>query len=294
MEELHVLPRSFQGCKRAHYKGILTLARNMIQCSSMSSTAHPYAVGSANTAATTAVALLLFLLSLSALNSVGLVPDYIDGTGTFAYDTAPVHAVPDAQGNLALSDIPRLGDEVVLTPVSDSSVAHADSAAAVSVVAPLAVAVETPAPIEPERIVIHGVGIDLPVSNPQTTDVAALDEALLTSVVRYPLSAELNQEGNVFIFGHSSHLPVVKNQMFKAFNEIEKLKQGDTVKLLGQGQSHIYRVTSVKQVDANDALIDLSPEKGKRLTLSTCDSFGGKSSRWVVEAVFVGAYTEEE
>ncbi len=257
----------------------------------MSFQAHPYAAGKANTVATTSVATLLFVLSLSALNSVGLVPDYVDGTGTFALDTGtttPVDALPDSEGRLALNDIPRLGDEVVLTPI----VAATPSTPVV--IAPLAQPVQVVAPIEPERIVIHGLSIDLPVSNPQTTDVAALDQALLTSVVRYPLSAELNQDGNVFIFGHSSHLPVVKNQMFKAFNEIEKLNKGDTIKLIGKGESHIYRVTSVKQVDAKDALIDLSPEKGKRLTLSTCDSFGGKSSRWVVEAEFVGAYAGEE
>ncbi len=262
----------------------------------MNSYAHPYAQGKANTVATTSVATLLFVLSLSALNSVGLVPDYVDGTGTFALDSGtstPIEALPDAEGRLALNDIPRLGDEVVLKPVVAPAVVPGTAPEPV-VVAPLAQPVHVAAPIEPERIVIHGLNIDLPVSNPQTTDVAALDHALLTSVVRYPLSAELNQDGNVFIFGHSSHLPVVKNQMFKAFNEIEKLNKGDTIKLIGKNESHIYRVTSVKQVDAKDALIDLSPEKGKRLTLSTCDSFGGKSSRWVVEAEFVGAYAGEE
>ncbi|MBP9669010.1 MAG: sortase [Candidatus Pacebacteria bacterium] len=262
----------------------------------MTSRAHPYATGKANTTATTSVAILLFLLSLSALNTVGLVPDYVDGTGTLALDSVSVHetqrdALPDEQGRLALNDIPRLGDEVVLTPIVPAPTVVPEVPV---VVAPLAEPIVVATPIQPERVIIHSLNIDVPVSNPETTDVAALDAALLTSVVRYPLSAELNQDGNVFIFGHSSHLPVVKNQMFKAFNEIEKLNKGDTIKLMGKDESHIYRVTSVKQVDAKDALIDLSPEKGKRLTLSTCDSFGGKSSRWVVEAEFVGAYAGED
>lgn len=253
---------------------------------------HPFAEGNAQKTATMWVSGLLFVLTLSSLNSVGLVPDYVDGTGTVAYDgtssTAQVgaQALPDSHGQLALSDIPRLGEDVVLAPLPSDE--------PVSQLAALAAPVEVENPIKPERIVIHSIGKDLPIANPESTEVSVLDEELLDSVVRYPLSAELNQDGNVFIFGHSSHLPVVKNQMFKAFNDLELLKAGDTIKLIGGGESHIYRVTTVKQVDAADALIDLSTGHGKKLTLSTCDSFNGKSARWVVEADFVGSYTESE
>lgn len=251
---------------------------------------HPFAHESTQNKATLWVAGILFVLTLSSLNSVGLVPDYVDGTGTFARDSmvtdAHAKALPNEEGQLALNDIPRLGEEVVLAPLAENM--------ATPGVQPLGQPIMVETPIKPTRIVIHAIGKDLPISNPESTEVAALDDALLSSVVRYPLSAELNQDGNVFIFGHSSHLPVVKNQMFKAFNDLELLEEGDTIKLIGEGESHIYRVSSVKQVDANEALIDLSVGHGKRLTLSTCDSFGGKSSRWVVEADFVGSYQDTE
>jgi len=246
---------------------------------------NPYAHGHSKNRATMLAGVLMFGLSLSALYSVGLVPDYVDGTGTFAKDDSPkvTQALPDENDQLALADIPRLGDEPVLQPMS------ALEAAAAELRAEMGDTTSAVEPVLPTRIVINNVSIDLPVLNPESTSVEVLDEELHSGVVRYPLSAELNEDGNIFIFGHSSHLPVVHNQMYKAFNDIETLKVGDTIKLIGSGETHLYHVTSVRQTTADEALIDLSKNGTRRLTLSTCDSFGGKSSRWVVEAEWVGA-----
>jgi len=49
----------------------------------------------------------------------------------------------------------------------------------------------------------------------------------------------------------------------------------------------------VRLTTAQEELVDLSPRGGKRLTLSTCNSFGQKSERWVVEASFVGEFADE-
>lgn len=212
----------------------------------------------------TAVAVVVFFLTLSALNSIGFVPSYIDGINPHSF--TPVEERLGAENNLALSDLPQLGNSRPYAPVSHE------------------------APIKPERIVAHTIGLDLPVLNPEQTSISVLDEALLHGTVRYPLSAELNQEGNLFIFGHSSSLPIIKNQMFKAFNHISALREGDMIKLIGNGKSYMYRVREVRRADANEELIDLSRKAGRQLTLSTCDSFGGKSSRFVVTADFVSSY----
>ena len=248
--------------------------------------------GSQEKRTTIAVSVMMFFLTLAAFDSIGFVPSYVDGVypEPIAYadmsevqsdsDSAPVkesqnkkiaEAVPDSAGHLALASLPQLG----ITTAPQASISSASK------------------PIEPERIVIHSIGLDLPISNPTETSVEALDFALLSGTVRYPLSAKLNEEGNVFIFGHSSHIAFVKNQMFKAFNHISELKEGDTIKVSGGGIAYIYRVDTVRRTDVSDAIVDLSPTQGKRLTLSTCDSFTGKSSRFVVEADFVGAYKDE-
>lgn len=138
----------------------------------------------------------------------------------------------------------------------------------------------------PVKIEIPKVGIEASVENPETTDIAALDDALLSGTVRYPTSARLGEEGNVVIFGHSSRLPVVHNQAFKAFNDIEKLVPGDAVIVTGETHRYIYAVETVVQADAETDLIPLEVE-GSKLTLSTCDTFRAKSARFVVTATLV-------
>lgn len=259
---------------------------------------NPFETGTAHKNASFFVGGLMFFLTLSALNSVGLAPDYIDGTGTFgreASDAVVLEALPNEDGELALSDIPRLGELPVLTPIAIPA-----TSSPVEVVKtenmPLVVSpayFEPAAPVRaielPTKLVIPRIDIDVPVLNPDTTNVAALDAELAKGIVRYTRSSQLNEDGNMFIFGHSSHLPVVKNRMFKALNGIEDLVRGDTILITGKsGEVHEYQVTSVKKTDANDELIDLSVHTGvRKLTLSTCDSFGKKSSRFVVEAEFV-------
>lgn len=139
---------------------------------------------------------------------------------------------------------------------------------------------------EPRRIVIASVGVDTPVSNPASFDLPALDAALLAGAVRYPGSNLLGEEGAVFLFGHQSYLPVVKNKAFKAFNDLQKLSEGAVIKIFSDTAVYEYVVRSVSLVEAEEALIDLSAESGA-LVLSTCNSFGDPGERYVVTADLV-------
>lgn len=202
---------------------------------------------------------VFFFLGLSAADSVGFVPYYVDGT-------APA---PKTQ-EVALADLPQLGDLSVST-TTDYGLPTTDSPVYL-----------------PSHISIPSIALNLPVYNPKTKNDAALDEVLLKGPARYVDSAKLGEAGNMLIFAHSSHLPVVHNQMFKAFNRLPELKEGDSITVSGEGHDFLYRVTRVYKTDANDAIIDLSKNNGTHLTLSTCDNFGAKTSRWVVEAEFIG------
>lgn len=148
-------------------------------------------------------------------------------------------------------------------------------------------AVPATAPELPTKLEIPAIGLSQRVGNPETTDVAKLDEALLSGPVRYPTSSNLGEAGNVIIFGHSSYLPIVHNQAFKAFDGIQKLKAGDLIEVTGQ--SHVYTY-AVETVQTEDATVDAIPldVQGSELTLATCDSFGEKSQRFVVTAKLVG------
>ena len=141
----------------------------------------------------------------------------------------------------------------------------------------------------PVRVIAESIGMDVSIENPDTTDIAVLDDALLRGAVRWPESAMLGSEGTVFLFGHSSYIPVVYNQAYKAFNQIQDLKTGETISVYSAGTEHRYAVTGVRLADASEDVIEL-PQSGRQLILVTCDSFGRKTSRFVVTAEFVGAY----
>lgn len=205
-----------------------------------------------------AATVVVFFMTLSAADSIGFVPYYIDGT-----DPAPSRTAVN------LSDLPELGSEV-----ENNFPAVAEEAG-----------------IEPDRIRIPAIDLNLPISNPETRDLEELDLVLKNGPARYVDSAKLGESGNVLIFGHSSHLPVIHNQMYKAFNKIPDLSQGDSITIEGGGKTYEYRVTSVRSVDTNDAnaVIDLSKE-GNKLTIVTCDTLTGKSARYVLEAELIGSY----
>ncbi len=138
---------------------------------------------------------------------------------------------------------------------------------------------------EPTHITIPNAGVDIIVQNPTTKDNTILDEYLTKGTIRYPDSALLGA-GNVLIFGHSSNWAVVHNKAYKSLNGIEKLKKGDMIYVDSASHRFTYSVDTVSLVDANKEYVDFSNNKNM-LTLSTCNTFGAKSDRYVVEASFV-------
>lgn len=141
----------------------------------------------------------------------------------------------------------------------------------------------------PTKITIPALDREVTVANPTTVNVATLDAALLNGIVRYPTSAKLGEEGNVVLFGHSSYLPVVHNEAYKALNGIQELKKGDRITVESKGQAYVYAVQNVYEADASEDAIPLT-STGRTLTLVTCDSFASKQDRFVVVATLVESY----
>ncbi|MDQ5950361.1 MAG: hypothetical protein QG585_303 [Patescibacteria group bacterium] len=137
---------------------------------------------------------------------------------------------------------------------------------------------------EPLRVYIPKIGTDVTISNPKTTDVVVLDEYLKKGVVRYDGSGLLG-DGNMLLFGHSSSLAQVVNKAYKAFNGFPKLVKGDLVYIDSENFRYVYKVETVKTVDSTTALVEFSSDKNM-VTLSTCNTFGKKQERNIVEAVF--------
>ena len=229
---------------------------------------------------------LLFFCSLSAADSIGFVPDYIDGSspvadnGTGSLATGGSNAQIADNSDTGSQPIASASSDVPLSSLPQLGVTQASGADMPS----------TPTGIEPTRIIIPAGNIDLPVQNPSTTDVNALDALLKAGPAHYIDSADLGEKGNLIIFAHSSHLPVVINKMYQAFNNIPNLKSGDSITIEGSdGKNYLYQVVSVVKADVNDGTtIDTSPTHGTNLTLVTCDTLTGVSARFVLTATYIG------
>jgi LPXTG-site transpeptidase (sortase) family protein len=140
-------------------------------------------------------------------------------------------------------------------------------------------------PEYPVRVIIDKIGVNTTVSNPVSPDVNILNNALMKGAVRYPGSGTLGK-GNMFVFGHSTGIRVVNNQAYKAFNDLKQLEVGDIVRIQSVDREYNYKVTAVSLMDSNQAWVTFSNDKNM-VTLSTCDVFGQKQDRYVVEATFV-------
>jgi LPXTG-site transpeptidase (sortase) family protein len=145
----------------------------------------------------------------------------------------------------------------------------------------------TMTPEAPVSITIPAIGVNTSISNPATTSVPILDTALLSGAVRYPTSAVLGQMGTVYLFGHQSYLPVVHNKAFKAFNDLQKLKAGDTITVSSDTADYTYTVRSITLTTAAQGVVPLE-SNSRTLVLSTCNSFSSDhQERYIVIADFI-------
>lgn len=140
--------------------------------------------------------------------------------------------------------------------------------------------------IVPDRLVIPSIGVDTVVKNPTSSNISKLDYELTKGAVRYPGSGTIGN-GNMFIFGHSTGFQVVINKAYKVFNNLHTVKKGDEILLRSGSATFIYRVSNIQKVNKNSTEIKFD-STGNMLTISTCDSFGAKTDRYIVEANYVG------
>ncbi len=140
--------------------------------------------------------------------------------------------------------------------------------------------------IIPDRLIIPSIDVDTNVRNPTSDDINDLDYELTRGAVRYPGSGTIGN-GNMFIFGHSTGFKVVINKAYKVFNDIHTLTKGDRIILKAGNSNYAYSVIDVQKVNKNSTEIKFD-NTGNMLTISTCDSFGAKTDRYIVEATYIG------
>ena len=108
------------------------------------------------------------------------------------------------------------------------------------------------------------------------------NSALHQGVAHYEDTALPGEEGNIFIFGHSSS-DVVPGENGKIFVRLNELEKGDRIKLYFEDQNFSYEVSENKIVEPTDLSV-LDQTDSEILTLMTCWPLGTKDKRLVVVA----------
>lgn len=121
------------------------------------------------------------------------------------------------------------------------------------------------------KIVIPKVDINskvIPNVNPYNKEeyLKALKEGVaLAKDTAFP-----NEEGNAFIFAHSTDSPLNVTKYNATFYLINKLEADDEIFLFYQGKKYKYVVTETKIVDTNQVEYLKDKTKKQTLTLMTC------------------------
>lgn len=134
----------------------------------------------------------------------------------------------------------------------------------------------------PDRVYIPSISVDAEIQVPDAVDVPTLDSLLSMGAVYYPGSGVI-EGGNIFVFAHSTNWSVVRNEAYKTFNNLDDLRPGDLIYVTANGRDYEYVVEDVRVAADSEVLVSFGGS-ARRLTLSTCNTFGLKEERVVVEA----------
>ena len=167
-------------------------------------------------------------------------------------------------------------NEVIIAPFVQPS--------RVTAATPLIISSSTIAPTATPEVIIPKINVEIPVDYSQnSTNEAAIENALEDGIVHYPTTVMPGQNGNTAFFGHSSNNIFNKGKYKFAFVLLHTLVPGDTFYLTYQGKVYVYKVISKTIVDPNDVGV-LGPVPGQTATatLITCDPPGTSLHRLIV------------
>ncbi len=140
-------------------------------------------------------------------------------------------------------------------------------------------------PAEPEKVYMEDYEVMGTIEIPKTgIKYPVLEKVTVRSIeiavaIAYPQAAELNQPGNVVIYGHN-----YRNGLF--FSDNKKLSNGDKIYITDKyGEKVTYEIYNIYQTTANDATYFTRDTEGRReISLQTCtDSGDGRIIIWAVE-----------
>lgn len=140
------------------------------------------------------------------------------------------------------------------------------------------------------RIIIPKIGKNIPLVDIKQTTVSWVGELndifmkeLENGVIRYPGSAKPGNDGNSFIFGHSSNFPWLEWDYNDVFSLLDHVTYDDEVVVYYGQEKHTYKIKTKNVISPGDVSVLKNDDKDKsKLTLMTCWPIGTTLNRLVL------------
>ena len=138
---------------------------------------------------------------------------------------------------------------------------------------------------QPNFLTIASLNIEAPIVYIDQVGETAFQAGLKNGVVHYPGTAEPGQNGNCYIFGHSSDYIWSNGKYKTVFTLLPRIKIGDKI-AVSDKQGHVFTyVAKQTKVVAPTDLQYLNQDYGKKiLTLQTSYPIGTALKRFIVIA----------
>ena len=140
------------------------------------------------------------------------------------------------------------------------------------------------------RIIIPKIGKNIPlldIKEKKVEWIAELNDIFMkeleNGVIRYPGSAKPGDNGNSFIFGHSSNLPWLEGDYNDVFALLDNVKDGDEVIVYYGQEKHTYIMRTRDVIRPGDvSVLKNNINDRSQLTLMTCWPIGTTINRLVL------------
>lgn len=148
---------------------------------------------------------------------------------------------------------------------------------------------ENPVKVEPNQLIIRSLDIAAPIQFVTEANEKAFQAALINGVVQYPGTAKVGEEGNMYIFGHSSDFAFSKGKYKTIFALLPKIEIGAEILVSdAEGTQYTYKVYDkfIAEKTRTDLLSQDTNHK-RILTVQTSYPIGTALQRYIVRAELV-------
>jgi len=148
--------------------------------------------------------------------------------------------------------------------------------------------IDTLDPIYENEIFIPAIGVRVPLLEPVYDSQEIIYATLNGGAVIYPDSADFGQYGNSVILGHSFNFPWLGNEYTQIFSHLDKLENGDLIRIVSNGEIFKYVITGSQTVSVKEANHIVAQSTGTNtLHLLSCWPVGSSLYRIVVSAELI-------